>query len=165
MSSARFAQRVVRHAGVPIIELPVFLCPGILKIAIQRQPRCYSKQTRPFSRSSNNWQTTTLLSDDLSNPKGVPTIVRRSLPLQCSGCGAFSQAVDKDGAGFYALTRKTVRSYLYSGSSLKPSAEDEIIKVALEKAGLAAAGLNIESPVAQGMIFCRNYFGYFINQA
>ncbi|KZZ97014.1 hypothetical protein AAP_00657 [Ascosphaera apis ARSEF 7405] len=35
-----------------------------------------------------------------------------ALPVSCPGCGAFTQWVYPDEAGFYTLTRKTVRSFL-----------------------------------------------------
>ena len=49
-----------------------------------------------------------------SSRAGIPTdrpILRR-LPLQCTGCGAFTQTTDAGQAGFFDLQRRAVQEYL-----------------------------------------------------
>jgi hypothetical protein len=66
------------------------------------------------------------------------------LPQQCPGCGALSQTADKDSPGFYTPTRKSIRKYLEEGShSSRKSAEDEIVKAALENAGSVETGISV----------------------
>ncbi|TAQ89120.1 hypothetical protein B7494_g2516 [Chlorociboria aeruginascens] len=67
------------------------------------------------------------------------------LPTQCSGCGALSQAVDKEQPGFYSLTRRSVKDYLGAVPNVKTSAVDEIIKNTVENMDaelLKSLGLN-----------------------
>ena len=56
------------------------------------------------------------------------------LPSYCPGCGAQSQAEDKNKAGHYSLTRPAVKSYLGHGrnGSSKKSEENTIFSSALQ---------------------------------
>jgi genetic interactor of prohibitins 3, mitochondrial len=54
------------------------------------------------------------------------------LPTSCPGCGALSQTVKKDEAGYFSVGRGAVKHYLKPHSTLK-SAEDEIFEAALQR--------------------------------
>jgi genetic interactor of prohibitins 3, mitochondrial len=56
----------------------------------------------------------------------------RKLPTSCPGCGALSQTVKRDEAGYFSTSRGAVKQYL--NSHLAPnSAEDEIFEAALQR--------------------------------
>ncbi|KAI5293219.1 hypothetical protein KEM52_005735 [Ascosphaera acerosa] len=65
-----------------------------------------------------------------------------ALPVTCHGCGAFTQWVYPDEAGFYTLTRKTVKAYLrYHSPSVVGSSE------------------RVAARSAPDIIFCVDYWG------
>ena len=127
---ARIAWRARYQLGAPVADLPLFLCPGWIGIS-----RNYHHRRKPYTTSAQ-----TLLST--SSPSHLPQIARPSpsaslitrLPLQCSGCGAFSQIADKDQAGYYSLKRKSVNEYVGGGSITQKSEEDAVVERALQAA-------------------------------
>ncbi|KMP01693.1 hypothetical protein CIRG_01832 [Coccidioides immitis RMSCC 2394] len=60
--------------------------------------------TQPFLCTSAN--------DTLTSAKHDPSL----LPIACPGCGALTQWVDKEQAGYYTRTRNAVRSYIQETS-------------------------------------------------
>ena len=61
------------------------------------------------------------------------------MPSQCAGCGALSQTILKDEAGFYTLTRRSVKDYT-AAAAPQESKEDTIVKAALDN----ASGVGLE---------------------
>ncbi|KAG4431243.1 hypothetical protein IFR05_013265, partial [Cadophora sp. M221] len=152
-TSTRIARRVVRQVGIPLADIPTFLCPAILRTA-STPLRCLHRQPQSSAPApALGSQRRKISSTTPSLPKSAPAIRKPSLerlPQQCAGCGALSQTVDSEGPGFYTLTRKSVRSFLEGKTTHELSAEDEVVKAALERAGSEAANLNLgdlEAPV------------------
>lgn len=80
-------------------RIPAFLCPVLLRPSAAVL-RC--SHQRPSS------------SHTLSSPPHSPApqlISRTFLPLSCPGCGALTQSVNADEAGYYTITRHSVRRY------------------------------------------------------
>jgi hypothetical protein len=80
------------------------------------------------------------------------------LPRQCSGCGAFSQTSNDKEAGFYSLSRKSVRAFL--GAFRKPSiinslAEGEIIETLqnVDKETVEALTAHASAPLCELRLF------------
>jgi hypothetical protein len=48
----------------------------------------------------------------MSESRAEPDPIQSALPLCCPGCGAFSQTVDPNEAGYYSKTRKQTRKRL-----------------------------------------------------
>jgi bifunctional DNA-binding transcriptional regulator/antitoxin component of YhaV-PrlF toxin-antitoxin module len=77
----------------------------------------------------------------------------RRLPLQCTGCGAFTQTADPDQAGYYNLGRKAVREYLglserRASKADVVSEEDRVVQEALKNLPteeLEALGLSADT--------------------
>ncbi|TVY85238.1 Mitochondrial genetic interactor of prohibitins [Lachnellula suecica] len=136
--SARLAQRLTRQSHIPIADLPAFLCPGILRVAHLQTSK--SSPQRPFHSQSQRFTDSTVLDTPETQTNVAPR--QKHLPSQCAGCGALSQTSIQDEAGFYTLTRKSVKEYLASAAP-QESAEDAIVKAALKNAGEAAAGLEL----------------------
>jgi hypothetical protein len=132
--SVRLAQKLTRHVGVPVAELPVFLCPGLLRAKQVKQLPYHSSPTGSQRRLLTSI-TPTLHKDPLADSR----LALRRLPQQCVGCGALSQNVDASDAGFYTLSRKSVRRYLDTATNLKASSEDAIVKAALQQAEAASS--------------------------
>ena len=147
-TSTRIARRVVKQVGLPLADIPTFLCPAILRTtSIPLRLHKQSQSTSPASQRRNLSSTTsTSLRDSQSIRK--PTFQR--LPQQCAGCGALSQTIDSEGPGFYTLTRKSVRTFVEGLSTAGLSAEDAVVKAALERAGPEAVSLNLGDLEAPG---------------
>lgn len=133
----RIAQRVTRRVGVPVVDLPLFLCPSF--IGITRGAR---HRRLPYSTSA---QTLLSTSSSLHLPHAAkaenpaPSIAK--LPPQCAGCGAVSQVIDEDSPGYYNVRRRAVNEYLKGGTVTKKAEEDEIIERSLRAAAENAPGV------------------------
>ncbi|KIN02513.1 hypothetical protein OIDMADRAFT_159973 [Oidiodendron maius Zn] len=134
MSVCAGGARLVRRAGhpfrTPVAELPLFLCPGWIGASRAQfhYQQSYTTSTQTLHLTSTPTrlpQFTKLQPSDLLLTK---------LPPQCSGCGALSQVVDKDEAGYYNLKRRSVSEYLRGKSALRRSEEDAIIEKSLQAA-------------------------------
>lgn len=78
--------------------------------------------------------------------------ILKRLPLQCTGCGAFTQTVDPASAGYFNLGRKAVREYLGLVQTKSPKKEvpdeDRVVVEALNNfppEQLEALGLSRDS--------------------
>jgi len=135
--SLRLAGRVVRKAGTPVADLPIFLCPRIL-----RYPTSQAQEARQnrFQVAQRRHSTSVTSTPVAASPKVLAPLLEK-LPQQCPGCGALSQTADRNAPGFFTPTRQSIRRYLEGGSSSRKSAEDEIVKVALENAASVETGI------------------------
>lgn len=96
-------------------EIPVFLCPALL-----RPKSSYFPVSTTVAQNRKLFRTSSAHSRPLSSNLEAPSIYNSStsvhdavrLPAQCSGCGALSQTVDNEEAGFYSLSRRSIKSYL-----------------------------------------------------
>ncbi|EKD12824.1 uncharacterized protein L3040_006978 [Drepanopeziza brunnea f. sp. 'multigermtubi'] len=169
-TTIQITRRIIGKAGIPVAEIPTFLCPGILRTA-SLPIRCLHPQPRTFTPASqrrnislgegrgekDQTQAKAALDDESASfrasagdgtestsisPAAAQAIQLKRLPQQCSGCGALSQTVDKQGPGFFNLQRKAVKKYLQGTPNAGLSAEGQIVKEALERA--ASEGLAID---------------------
>ncbi|KAE9375444.1 hypothetical protein N431DRAFT_542972 [Stipitochalara longipes BDJ] len=138
--SARLAGRVARQVGIPVVDLPVFLCPRILRFSTSQT---YEPRPNRFQASQRRYITSVTSTPVAASPKTLAPLLEK-LPQQCPGCGALSQTADQNAPGFYTPTRKSIRKYLEEGCSLRKSAEDEIVKAALENAASVDTGIKME---------------------
>lgn len=101
-------------------DLPAYLCPGLLSRSTavryaavyrpnQTQARSRHQTRRLHTFTASTTATTATTPPPLRQPDSTPP---KTLPLQCSGCGALSQSSQPDLAGYYDLERKAVKSYL-----------------------------------------------------
>ncbi|KAM0494535.1 hypothetical protein D7B24_007780 [Verticillium nonalfalfae] len=110
----RSALRIGDRAA--LAEVPGYLCPA-LSLSAQRgrgvphQTTVAPGQRRCLHAESN-------LSDPLerlpSDPADADALALAKLPLQCHGCGAFTQTTEPDQAGYYDLNRKSVQKFAAS---------------------------------------------------
>ncbi|KAH7407549.1 hypothetical protein BKA64DRAFT_597234 [Cadophora sp. MPI-SDFR-AT-0126] len=150
-TSIRIVRRVVRQVGIPLVDIPTFLCPAILRTpSIPSQ--CNQRPSNSTPPASQRRHISSTAPKVPPKPQGTGKPSLQKLPQQCAGCGALSQTVDSDGHGFYTLTRKSVKTFVEGASAQGLSAEDEIVRSALERAGPEAARLNLgtlEAPVTK----------------
>lgn len=124
MSSLRILRRV--QVQVPAQELwivPTYLCPRLGEypsISSLRARRNWNNLQSPNRLYSSLDATTTHLRSE------APLTKAAALPDQlwtCPGCGAYTQNVSLEEAGYYSPTRKSVRAFLGKLASM-PKVED-----------------------------------------
>jgi genetic interactor of prohibitins 3, mitochondrial len=89
--------------------------------SIQRNQRLPRAQL-PFStlqRRSHPATSDSLRAHHESLGREPPQI--RPIPISCPGCGALSQQLYKDEAGFYNIDRRSVQAYLYGDEIFQPA--------------------------------------------
>ena len=132
---------------------PLFLCPEIARL------QSFTLSARDVSFNAGRRQLA-------NSPSRIPSAYsvqlppqHVSLPLQCPGCGAFTQISDPGHAGYYSSSRKSVKIYLAqrkaaAGQGFPSEAEtfDRVLKNAdeslLQTLGLGNASTGSERPVA-----------------
>ncbi|KAI9158460.1 interactor of prohibitin [Paramyrothecium foliicola] len=152
--TARWLSRALRLSEVPSpAGLPVFLCPAA-SYPIRGAPR------RILQAHRRHNHTNTVVSDDASAAAAAqaPSIPARdtrtrSLPLTCSGCGAFSQTSEPDQLGYFTTTSKRVKGWLYpkEPDTRHATEEDRIVLESLKQLDptkLEALGLKAEELVS-----------------
>ncbi|KAH8677495.1 hypothetical protein BX600DRAFT_129808 [Xylariales sp. PMI_506] len=116
--SSQWLRAALRTAERPsaTVELPIFLCPTLAS------RHSSSSLLRKQLSSHLSWKAPCrnlhMPADALTStspstvPIKCPTQPSRSLPAQCTGCGALSQSSSPDQPGYYDLGRKAVQRYL-----------------------------------------------------
>ena len=130
------AKTILKHGSVA-----AFLCPALL-----RPPLC-----TPYARKSQAHIQTRQIQVEagiigpIEQPHNAPTLI--SLPSQCPGCGAYTQSSHPENAGYYSVSRKSVKSYINqrrnlsdAGRTIEDAAFDQVTTEAkpelLKKLGL-----------------------------
>ncbi|KAF7883266.1 uncharacterized protein EAF02_005186 [Botrytis sinoallii] len=132
----RLALRFSKQAECAVAEIPTFLCPLLARNLqspklVHNQPRKSVRIQRRYVQSQA--QTQVQDTSESSSIASAQAVAR--LPSQCAGCGALSQTTVEDEAGYYSLTRRSVKDFLgtsHSVKNTKATAEDGIVKKALE---------------------------------
>ncbi|KAK8107663.1 uncharacterized protein PG998_009676 [Apiospora kogelbergensis] len=142
------------------LQIPVFLCPAFgnrhhhnlsrPRATFPSRPPCWNTPRRCLQTQAAE-PTDSALAEPLeaSEPDPVPT---RSLPVQCTGCGALSQTFASDQPGYYDVGRKAVRWYLgleksRSKRAIKDREEEGVYQDVLQRfdeAEIEKLGLDVE---------------------
>lgn len=138
--------------------LPIFLCPILGKphhVTPTVQQRVYE-----FKNQSRHSHFDTIPTSSQSLP--LPSLSQlHLLPRFCPGCGAFTQSVDSDQAGFYSINRKTVKAYIAQETSERRNVvERDIYEKSLERANsslVQALGPDDVSNPPKGVPPCSRY--------
>ncbi|KAM3071497.1 Mitochondrial ribosome small subunit biogenesis protein [Clarireedia jacksonii] len=121
-TSGRLALRLaVKQAGHSVSEIPIFLLPQLARHLQQAKstfppPQKYPRTQRRYIQTHTQGKR------------------EADHALQLLGCGAFVQTDIKDEAGYYTMTRRSVKHYLEAKPSTLDNSEDEIVRKALENA-------------------------------
>ncbi|APA16297.1 hypothetical protein sscle_16g110670 [Sclerotinia sclerotiorum 1980 UF-70] len=154
-TSGRLALRLSRQAECAVAEVPTFLCPLLarglqLSKLVHNQPRKNVQLQRRYVQSQAQPQAQ--VPEIAESTSDAPAQALPKLPSQCAGCGALSQTTVEDEAGYFSLTRRSIKEYLRTPSmakNAKVTAEDEIVKRALENVdSTILETLGMEKPVA-----------------
>ncbi|EPE32621.1 P-loop containing nucleoside triphosphate hydrolase [Glarea lozoyensis ATCC 20868] len=135
--------RALPRNVIPTADLPVFLCPGLLKTAKLSQAP-FRQPTRRFLTSHPVGASEVETPASIEAEARYKVIARSALPITCPGCGALAQTVVEDEPGYYDLRRRPVRKYINGRDHViaAVAAESAIIRDALANAGEIAAGLD-----------------------
>lgn len=147
--AARGARAVNRAARClePVAELPVFLCPGLLRYARpQRQQPQYDFARPNFVSTRRRFHG---FGPSGINKTEVPTLSSSSskvtaLPEQCAGCGALSQTLYKDEPGYFSLKRNSVKEFLGLNANNESLREELFIQERLK---------SVDEEIAQSLEF------------
>ena len=76
----------------------------------------------------------------------VSTSSHKQLPLQCPGCGAFSQTVHADQPGFFDLGRQSTMAYLGLLPERTPRIrqEDKVVQQTIRRLELSHGGEDVQ---------------------
>ncbi|KAJ4307108.1 hypothetical protein N0V88_000485 [Collariella sp. IMI 366227] len=86
-----------------------------------------------------------------TEPPALTQEPKKTLPVQCHGCGALSQTTVPDEAGYYDVSRKAVKQYLgleVKEERIRGGSTDDIVKQALQSVdveALAKQGINLKA--------------------
>ena len=98
--------------------------------------RCYTSSVVRFQQAPTPAESIALARE--ASPPHIEAQERaRKLPLVCPGCGAPSQTVDADAAGFYGSKRAARGAHRHA----KHEEEDEIFQIALQSSDLLNQGV------------------------
>ncbi|KAG6208576.1 hypothetical protein E4U35_008271 [Claviceps purpurea] len=141
--------------------VPIFLCPAIGRVRAGGRRLNIAKSTpRRFNHTDSANVAATAPSTPSDADKTLvdgPKTSARTLPVTCSGCGAFSQTADAQQLGYFDLQRKKVQQWLKpqngkasNSRRLREAAaeEDEIVDNLLKNMPseeLKALGLSAET--------------------
>lgn len=107
-------------------------------------PRWVESNRRHFSQTHIHCQHGTVFEDSTSNSHSTPSEPTqqrtewRKLPVVCPGCGAISQTVESDAAGYYGERRRK-----RDAAQIRQKEEDEIFHQALQSGALKDHADNI----------------------
>ncbi|PQE08865.1 Genetic interactor of prohibitins 3 mitochondrial protein [Rutstroemia sp. NJR-2017a BVV2] len=141
----RHALRLVKkQAERSFSETPIFLLPQLARHLQQARPTFPPPQKH--SRTQRRYiQTPTQEETKAGHVTNLAALSK--LPSHCPGCGALAQADTKDVAGYYTMTRRSVKQYLGARPLTLDNSEDEIVRKALEKVDSSILDtLGIEQP-------------------
>ncbi|KAL4723316.1 hypothetical protein ACLX1H_009806 [Fusarium chlamydosporum] len=134
-------------------SVPLFLCPAVgTSSRIYRTPRTTPSRTPLYARRFNHTEATTSQEAHIETAETPslfnPEIPRRKLPLNCTGCGAFTQTSDPQLLGYFDPESKRVKKWLNpTAFEYRPTAtqEDEVVDdvlKTLDKSQLEALGMD-----------------------
>ncbi|KAF4471458.1 hypothetical protein FALBO_1628 [Fusarium albosuccineum] len=151
--SARWLNRALSIGETSASSVvPLFLCPAIgASTRYIRSPRVPpSSRTTIRSRRFNHTQATVNDAPETifeQPPEFIPATPQRRLPLNCTGCGAFSQTSDSQQLGYFNPDSKRVKKWLnpklyepQHAASEEDGVVDEVLKT-MDQAQLEALGL------------------------
>jgi genetic interactor of prohibitins 3, mitochondrial len=114
--SARWITKAMRLGDLtPSTIVPVFLCPSV-HTKILHDSRLGQHQTTPSAYQAQQRREFHAVAEAGSivlTEIEKPTSSTRRLPINCSGCGAFSQTNDPRQFGFYDLRSRRIKSWLH----------------------------------------------------
>jgi genetic interactor of prohibitins 3, mitochondrial len=135
--SSRWLRTALRITGKrPVAEVFIFLCPVLGQTRPLRHGQNFSLRSPHQLQRLQCLHTQHEVVEDapITSPS---TVIPKSLPIQCSGCGAFSQTSSAEEPGYYDLDRKAVKIYLGQIKRKKNLSEfrkeNALIEAALKK--------------------------------
>jgi hypothetical protein len=152
--SARWLNRALSISEASASSsVPLFLCPAVgASSRIYRTPRATPLQTPVYTQRFNHTEATTTQKSHIETAETPslfdPEVPRRKLPLNCTGCGAFTQTSDPQLLGYFDPESKRVKKWLNPKAYERqqtPTEEDEVVDDALknlDKSQLEALGMD-----------------------
>jgi genetic interactor of prohibitins 3, mitochondrial len=142
-----------------LAEFPSYLCPALSAPAIRgfasTAPATTTRRSHPAAQQQHRCLHARSAVDESAPTESpqAPQARKKSLPLQCHGCGGFTQTTDTSQAGYYNLDRRAVRRYLglegADGKPLKENKDEDLVVEqalgSLDPAALAELGIDAKT--------------------
>ncbi|KAK4655940.1 hypothetical protein QC762_306860 [Podospora pseudocomata] len=164
-ASSRWLGSVFNAEHLTPTSVPLYLCPAFRSLSTvanaphsrpsiphhRQNAPCQFRQLRRLHEQSSGLEHTSDAPEEITSLEVAP---KKKLPPQCHGCGALSQTAVPDEAGYYDMSRKSIRQYLGLDKTTKPDKleQNDIIKDALsglDLDALAQAGIDLKSLLPQ----------------
>lgn len=136
---------------MPASGVSLFLCPTALH-GSRLLPKLTATPVSQLRQRRMVHAEAASKSNDIDNSEGAK-LEQPTLPLTCSGCGAFAQTHDSNQLGYYDVTAKRVRNWRRlqdKEATTETSKEEDVINEVLKSMDSAKReelGLNAESLV------------------
>ena len=144
--ATRFVQTKPLHSIVP-----EFLCPVLHEISYRCtpfRPRATSKYVSTSSRRKTSAEQAGITTGDVGDRGSFPMQSKKLLPLSCPGCGALSQRIWPDQAGYYTDNRPAVKTYLSEDEERQFTNEERIFESAMSRTDhVLMQDLGLETPL------------------
>jgi hypothetical protein len=153
---ARWITKAMRLGDLaPSTIVPIFLCPSVHTTILHHSRPGQHRTTPSAYRAQQRREFHAVAEASNIAPAEIakPASPSRRLPVNCSGCGAFSQTNDPQQFGFYDLKSRRIKSWLQPNSrdiSSTEADEDKIVQgtlAALSEDRLRELGLDAASLV------------------
>lgn len=95
-----------------VTEVPGYLCPALGSFAQRGHDLVSRTRKLPYGQQQRCLHLDSTTASALEEAPPLDQSLTKNLPLQCHGCGAFSQTSEPDQAGYYDVSRKAVRRFL-----------------------------------------------------
>ncbi|KAK4667174.1 hypothetical protein QC763_306860 [Podospora pseudopauciseta] len=164
-ASSRWLGSVFNAEHLTPTSVPLYLCPAFRSLSTvanaphsrpsiphhRQNAPCQFRQLRRLHEQSSGFDHTSDAPEEITS---LEVAAKKKLPPQCHGCGALSQTAVPDEAGYYDMSRKSIRQYLGLDKTTKPDKleQNDIIKDALsglDLDALAQAGIDLKSLLPQ----------------
>ncbi|KAH6610205.1 hypothetical protein Trco_000225 [Trichoderma cornu-damae] len=136
--TARLLRRALRIGqAAPSTGVPIYLCPSVVCLSSKLSSISLGDATKLSQRRANHSEAVSS-NHESAEPSELPESSQkptRSLPLTCSGCGAFTQTEDPTQLGYLDVSKRRVREWLHPvvrHPSTLGGAEDRIVNDALK---------------------------------
>lgn len=115
MKTSRALNFLTTRSSSPLINILGFLCPSLLRLPHITSPTSPAPKEKSRLRNPNA-RTYSAIANFSAGNNDIPISQLAALPLSCPGCGALTQDIESDDAGFYSMDRKSVKECLQKRS-------------------------------------------------
>ena len=112
-ASARALKAIHSISPSSLVTIPTYLCPSLVGRSRPWLPLSRKQALQGVACAAHqSFRTLYAAGPSSVNTNGEPTSNLAVLPFSCPGCGALTQDLESDNAGFYSMHRKSVKAFI-----------------------------------------------------